>query len=337
MLPPPHGESCGGMKLAPLSEIAARNKPLAKGEPASMLTANPPAEWRERRVLRTAQAQKNSLREERKMKLFPGFLLTAALSLSAAAHATIITFMDRDAFNAAAGPLNLIDFENFPDGVGVCPTAPLGSPPCSLTVGGVTFTSTVEGRGDIEFGPQLITTRSSFENRSITLIAGSGIPAAPGDFTLSFTGTAIGLDLISAGFSNWPFGFQFRESGGALTDENLVSTFGTGRFFGAISDIGFSDLSIFSNGVGGSSNFYIDNVATAATSAVPEPSMLMLLAAGMILFASHIRQRNASTPLKGFVECRAIDWNRPSNRRDTSHALQGSMGSPSSASSDAWK
>ncbi len=91
-------------------------------------------------------------------KLVSGLLLTATLALSATANATILTFTDRDAFNAAVGAVDLIDFEQF-SYAGVCPRSPVGGPPCSLTVGDVTFTGRAESYVGAEFesGLQLVT------------------------------------------------------------------------------------------------------------------------------------------------------------------------------------
>jgi hypothetical protein len=228
-------------------------------------------------------------------KLVSGLLLTATLALSASANATILTFTDRDAFNAAVGAVDLIDFEQF-GYAGVCPRSPVGGPPCSLTVGDVTFTGRAESYvgAEYESGPQLVTSPADGLNPSIGLIS-SFIPYRPGDFTIDFSGAALGFDLITTGGLNDLYALLFREGDGTLTQFDALGSRPFGKFFGAISDIGFTDVSIFSNGVSGGANFLVDNVATAAgAKSVPEPSTLALLGAGMALLAVKVRRRRGN-------------------------------------------
>lgn len=214
------------------------------------------------------------------------FLLAALLLPTASALGTPIFFNNRNQFDRALGPHDVIDFEDLPVGR-VC--SPLVSDPCTLRIGGATFSAVGPSQ------PQLSIQDDIGAPRSKALIQ-TNLPLAPGEFPINFAGHFIGLDVISLcepqfpgchnteGDVGAPVSALLTEANGSQSALTLFANPGNGRFLGAMSEVGFSEVSLYALPVCSETfgcnltiftNFGIDNVALEP---VPEPATLILSA-----------------------------------------------------------
>jgi hypothetical protein len=123
---------------------------------------------------------------------FLAILATMLLSNPALALPTIFT--DRQLFNAAVGPQDLLTFEEFaPPNIVCVPRTPFIPDPCTLTLKGATFTS-ARGIPDLNVRPELA---FFTEPRGSTGLIPGNFPITPNDFFLTFSGHFIGLDVVT--------------------------------------------------------------------------------------------------------------------------------------------
>jgi hypothetical protein len=194
-------------------------------------------------------------------------ILTAILPASPAT-ATPIFFTSRSAFDENVGPQKLVTFEGLLPGPVCLPTNPFVPDPCQLTVHGVAFSATT--------GIPIVNQRPELSTDGVTAIGSNAIPTAPGDFSLTFGGHFIGLDVLGGGgLPVVPFAFLFTEADGHQASLSLIT--GLTSFLGARSDVGFGQLSIYSASTtpGASSNFTVANIAIEPT---PDPATFLLFA-----------------------------------------------------------
>ena len=204
--------------------------------------------------------------------------------------AVITTFSGRDAFNAAAAPQQLIDFEQYPVG----PLCALGSStdPCVLkTQQGVDFVSTLGGSKQ----PPLLSIDSGLGAPLSQGLVSNAIPVATNDFYWDFSASSLGLDIVTAAtFGHWysivltdQFDNTYQFAVGAST--------GAGAFFGFLSDVPIRRMSIYDPCPGGQCfNLLIDNVAVGGpviATPVPEPEALAMLLLGFGVVALAARRR----------------------------------------------
>jgi len=216
------------------------------------------------------------------------FAVSCAILSATPALAASILFESRSSFELAAQriamqvstpPLETITFEEFPTGH-VCAEMQLS---CSFGTRGITFATPVGGNFFIG--------RDSFQTNPTATLGALGIPAAPDEFTVTFSSRFIGLDVAVAGPPT-AVTFVLSESDGTRTSSTIsaFTEFGGGiTFFGAISDISFEKISIFkpTSPSGSNSNFEIDNVSTTI---IPEPDTLLLLTFGLTAMALFSRK-----------------------------------------------
>lgn len=229
--------------------------------------------------------------------------VTAAIVLvSDFAHGSPILFNSRSSFEAAAGQVDTITFEEFAGGL-LCD--PRGFGPCSFETRGITFTSTVPNFNPVFQRPML-----AIDRFGTARIVSSGIPVAPDQFFLTFSGPFIGFDVLSTSGVGHVVSVILSESDGSQTPITISALppppFGAGTFFGAISPIGFQKVSLFSVPSDGVRyNIEIDNVAI-----IPEPNTLALLGSGLIGMAIFCWKRLKTTPgprrgeAEAYVKCR---------------------------------
>src|SRR5689334_5371188 len=110
------------------------------------------------------------------------FVFAALASVSLGASAGPIVYTDRAAFNQAANPNVLIDFEQFA-GVLCPPPDSTTTDPCVFAVDGATFVATQQPRFNVR--PQLGVESGAGVGIAKGLIS-HAIPIAPGDFYFSF-------------------------------------------------------------------------------------------------------------------------------------------------------
>ena len=217
--------------------------------------------------------------------LRPGLVVGLAavlIGLASPASASLITFNSRAAFNAAAPGLPVEDFEegNAVAGSGVPIESPLNSStndgfflPGEILPGLTLQSSNVGLSGDLYLGgpgwdgnPSIMV-GSNFFQESLNLL---------------FSGTnAVGLDIGSL-FSDSTIAVSIFGAGDLLLGSFNVAATGSGTFFGVVNDSG-SITRINLNSLTGQTE-WADNIAfgTAASSPVPEPATLSLLAVGLV-------------------------------------------------------
>jgi len=215
--------------------------------------------------------------------------LLVTLVLAIPAQAVSIFFTTRAEFNAAASPRELITFQEFPVGP-LCDTVLLsfGNDPCVFTTQGVTFTTTLRTtrRDPTLFIRQAPSTPSS------KAIQSGGVAGAADEFFFDFSGNAIGFDVFTQATFGKLVSFVVTEVDGTQTSTSVfaMSPF-VGTFFGAVSDIGFTRVSIFDPDPFGGTNFLIGNVAA---SPIPEPATMLLLGSGLAGLGLFRRRRRVA-------------------------------------------
>jgi len=202
--------------------------------------------------------------------------LAVALLASPALGAPII-FTDRNVFDRVIGQHELVTFEEFPVGPVCLPANAFISDPCRLTIDGVTFSAS-RGFPEVNQRPELSIESGLGAPLSKGLVS-NNIPIAPGDFSLSFNGHALALDVVTAATFGSPVTVDFTEADGTHTAYTIFAVINGGAFFGVKSDVGFSSLSLYAPLVEGARyNFLIDNVALEP---VPEPTTILLWSSTM--------------------------------------------------------
>src|SRR5258708_3364073 len=86
---------------------------------------------------------------------------------------------------------------------------------------------------DDQFGAAILSSKA---------LGDAGLPTAPDQFSLTFRGHAIGLDLISAANIGAAVTLEFTEASGKTS--TTVFAVNTGTFVGAISSAGFTQFSL---------------------------------------------------------------------------------------------
>lgn len=203
--------------------------------------------------------------------IWTGAIGLIVLGMASPAVAAPMLFTDRSAFDQVAVPNEVVTFEGLPLGPVCLPVSPFVSAPCRLTLDGVTFADTIGDPGSANRRPELVLDRGL--NASTFLLPGTAIPRAADDFSLTFSGRVIGLDVATFATFGWPVAFRFTEVDGTQTSTTLFVPL-PGTFLGATSDVGFTQLSLYAQEIdGGLTNFEIDNVALKP---IPEPATLLL-------------------------------------------------------------
>jgi hypothetical protein len=218
------------------------------------------------------------------MRRFLSVGVFALVAVTLPAWATVITFPDRTAFDAATGPQRLIDFEQYEVGP-LCPYVSTSSP-CTFRTEGVTFVSTL---GDLNQRPLL-------EILDIGIPPSRGlisdmIPAHADDFYWSFTARYMGLDVRSFGPGLQPHVVSLTDVLGTNYWFSLDTVHGS-AFFGFLSDTPISRMAIYAVGCPSECyNFVVDNLAFGTVS---EPPMALLLFGAAVAFALVTSRRPAA-------------------------------------------
>jgi hypothetical protein len=220
------------------------------------------------------------------MKMLPLIAIVAVLMVPA--HAGLITFGTRAAFNAAAGALPM---ETFESGTSAPNTfVPCPSPESSTSNNGCF------GLGALLPGIQYQTNGSDLPPGQ-EFALGDGTATLHGTrllFTNNPTGSfdifltasnAIGLDVLL--FSGGSIDVNVFDPSNALIQTFTLATTNAGVFFGVISDSGLIGHINLATSVTPNSNYEgVDNVAFGLTAAsVPEPSTLGMLGLGAAALA----------------------------------------------------
>ena len=210
--------------------------------------------------------------------LVPVALFVFVLLLVIPVDALLTTFSDRTVFDQAAWPRQLLTFEEVPIGALCRPAHPFIADPCTLTIDGATFVGTIGMPGPSDQRPELsiVAKVNAPPSRGLTENA---IPTAADEFFVLLSGAVVGLDMVSQTTFGAPVTLILTEANGEQTTHTIFAVGGTGTFFGAESDVGFSRLSLHAvpSQDGSTSNFIIDNVALA----IPEPATLVLVGFGL--------------------------------------------------------
>jgi hypothetical protein len=154
------------------------------------------------------------------------------------AHAVLTLFDNRQLFEAALGPHELITFEEFPFGpVETCtPIRPFIPDPCVFTTQGVTFTAT-EGLPSFSQRPLLSIDDTPPLARGIR---SNAIPLSPDQFFLTFSRPlqGIGFEVTDGAIFGTIVHVVVTEGDGSVTEIPIFSIFDASTFVGATSDIG---------------------------------------------------------------------------------------------------
>lgn len=211
--------------------------------------------------------------EERDMKSTQVVALAMVCTASVSAHAVITSYSTRATFNAAAGALNLQDFESYTPATNIF----LGTPYDFGDFSALNDANT--GGGTIRF-PGLV-------NGSIEIEGSIRIGGAEFHLTFDYPITAIGFDadnLADQRFDDLIFNNSSGDVVGIHDSADRV------RFWGFISDTPFTDLTIrqtgFGSGGGTTDGFRFDDMAYSA----PAPGAAVV---GLMAWACHRRRRRA--------------------------------------------
>ena len=205
--------------------------------------------------------------------------MSSLVVLCAPANATIVTFGDRAALDAATGPARLIDFEQFAVS-DLCPIVFLGTDPCVFRTKGVEFVTTkgfgIHGPSEL-FSPLLQIGQDGGASKDL---ASAGIPAAEDDFYMSLLARYVGFDVATGATNGQMMSIVLTDQYDMVRELSMTSTL-SGTFFGFLSDVPIRKISIFD--VTGTetlccNRFWIDNVSVGAA---PEPTTLSLLGLGL--------------------------------------------------------
>ena len=211
-------------------------------------------------------------------------VLGVALALATPWAQAVTVYHDSALFNAAAGPLTTIDFENFSIGPLCLPTQPYVPAPCTLLDKGVTFTATVGFPGSQR--PELVIERLGLSPTTLALTSPT-LPDSEGDFFASFNGPAFGLMLVTSFGAGDQLNLSFENAAG----EHLVYTRQATTAYTFFGVTGLTDgpwrVSIFDPGINGYSAFHIDNVQVL----VPEPASALLGLLGAAILAGRLRRK----------------------------------------------
>ena len=224
------------------------------------------------------------------------------LGMPLVAQASISTFINPASLAAVPVPQQTITFDNYTVGPLCTPATPDIPNPCVFQSDGVTFTST---GGDPAFNqrPELSIDNGLGDTLTNGLLSASAIPTAPGQFTIGFSGSILGFDIV--GGSSTPSGpgqatIDLLETNGSWTQFVVTPVTGAGTFFGAQSSFGFVEADLYATpGATCCGNFLINNVTTSPVP-LPASAWLLLSALGGLVVAS--------VPKRKRVEATSVMW-----------------------------
>ena len=191
--------------------------------------------------------------------------------------ASIVTFSDRETFDAATGPQRLVDFEQYALG-SRCPNTETYEP-CIWNAEGITFVSTVPMSRPFQ---RPLLSIDYFGGSLSRGLLSNEMPREPSHFYWEFTAHYMGLDIIAAVTDNEQYILSLVDALENVYEFSVSTVWESGAFFGFLSDTPIRRMSVYEPCTSGSCyNFLIDNVAYGT---VGEPPTGLLLVAAAVAF-----------------------------------------------------